>query len=79
MSDIGMVYPPRDAWDVAAYPTDDCVAGYRDHRIDEPIPGGNHAPGYRWGWVNSRKDATGIPDGFEGIRSAYFDLERSKS
>lgn len=72
MSDLGTVFPPRDEWDVAAYDTDDVVAGYREHRISDPVPGPNHAPGYRWGWTNGRKDATRSPDGFEGLRSAFI-------
>jgi len=74
--DIGEVFPPRDEWDVAAYDPDECVAGYRDHRISDDAPGQNHSPAYRWGWTNARKDATymyGL-DGFEGIRSAYIKL-----
>lgn len=76
MSDLGTVFPPRDEWDVAAYDLDEVVAGYRDHRPDDPPPGPNHSPGYRWGWTNRRKDMTHQPDGFELVRDAYFQLSR---
>lgn len=65
-------FPPRDEWDVLAYDEDELVAGYRSYRPDDPEPGGNHSPAFRWGWVNRRKDSTRIPDGFEGIRSAFI-------
>jgi hypothetical protein len=69
-------FPPRDAWDVASYDLDECVAGYRDYRPDDPAPGANHSPAYRWGWINRRKDTTREPDGFEHIRSAFIAMER---
>lgn len=71
-ADAGTIFPPRDEWDIAAYPTDEVVAGYRDYRHDDPAPGENHSPGYRWGWTNHRKDAASEPDGFERIRSAFI-------
>ena len=74
MTDIGTVYPPRDAWDIAAYPIDDVVDGYRDYSADVISPGSNRAPGYRWGWLCRRADATGEPDGYEGIRLAYLHM-----
>jgi hypothetical protein len=67
-------FPPRDAWDVAAYDTDEVVAGYRGHRADDDVPGPNHSPGYRWGWHNRRKDGTHLPDGFEDVRRAYIEM-----
>lgn len=73
---IGAVFPPRDEWDIAAYETDDVVAGYREYRRDDPHPGANHSPGYRWGWTNRQKDATGTPDGYEPIRSAFIIISR---
>ena len=75
-SDLGTVFPPRDEWDIVAYPTDDVVAGYREHRLDDPEPGENRAPGYRWGWANAQKDATHIPDGMEEMRYAYIRMSR---
>lgn len=72
----GAVFPPRDEWDVAAYDTDDVMAGYREHNVHEESPGDNRAPGYRWGWMNARKDATHQYDGFEPIRSAYIRMTR---
>lgn len=76
MSEPGTVFPPRDEWDIAAYPIDDVVAGFRDHRPDDPAPGPNHAPGYRWGWTNCRRDTAHEPDGFDGLRFAYIELAR---
>lgn len=70
----GQVFPPRNEWDIAAYPMDDVVKGYRDHRLGDLLPGPNHPPGYRWGWTNAEKDRTRIADGFEPIRSAYINL-----
>lgn len=76
MNEPGTVFPPRDVWDIAAYQTDEVVSGYRDHRPDDPTPGPNHSPGYRWGWTNRRKDVSGNPDGFEDIRYAYILVSR---
>lgn len=76
MSEIGSVFPPRDEWDIAAYDTDEVVEGYREYSIHDPAPGPNRSPAYRWGWANSHKDATGIPDGFEPLRHAFIDLCR---
>jgi hypothetical protein len=75
-SDRRSVFPPRDEWDVAGYDTDEVAAGYRDYSPDMIAPGSNHAAGYRWGWLNRRKDVTGEPDGFEGVRSAYIRMAR---
>lgn len=76
MTDLGAVFPPRDEWDIAAYDTDEVVAGYREHRIDDPVPGPNRSPAYRWGWANRRRDGTHQPDGLELQRRAYIDLTR---
>lgn len=75
--DLGQVFPPRDEWDVAAYDSNEVVAGYRDHAPDDPVPGPNHSPAYRWGWTNRRRDAMRNCDGFDGIRHAYFELSRN--
>lgn len=77
MSELGTIFPPRDEWDIAAYDTDQVVAGYREHRLDDPSPGGNHHPAYRWGWTNARKDCSHLSDGFEGLRARYIDLTRT--
>jgi hypothetical protein len=69
-------FPPRDEWDIAAYDTDELVAGYRDYRPDDPAPGPNHSPAYRWGWTNKRKDMTREPDGFEVLRHRYIQLAK---
>lgn len=76
MTALGTVFPPRDAWDIAAYDTDEVVAGYREHRICDPVPGPNRSPAYRWGWANSHKDATGTPDGYEPLRHAFIQISR---
>lgn len=76
MSEPGTIFPPRDEWDIAAYNTDDVVAGYREYLPDDLPPGPNHAPGYRWGWTNRRRDVTHEPDGFEPLRFAYIAMTR---
>lgn len=76
MSDAGTIFPPRDVWDIAAYDTDEIVDGYLSHCIEDVPPGDNRAPGYRWGWLNARKDATHVLDGFEGLRFAYIRMSR---
>jgi hypothetical protein len=65
-------FPPKDYLDVIAYDDDECVAGYRAHNINDDPPGDNHSPGYRWGWLNARRDATRVDDGYEQIRSDYI-------
>lgn len=77
-AEIGTVFPPRDEWDIAAYASDEVVEGYREHERDGFAPGENHSPGFRWGWANARRDATGAEDGFDRVRHAYIKLERSK-
>jgi hypothetical protein len=72
----GVVFPPRDEWDIAAYPDDQVLKGYCEHNLGDEPPGDNHSPGYRWGWANARKDATHAPDGFEQIRYAYIRMTR---
>jgi hypothetical protein len=52
------VFPPTCWQDIAAYDTDEVVQGYRDWRPDDPEPGPNHSPGYRWGWANMKADHT---------------------
>lgn len=78
MADHDPIFPPKDEWDVAAYPIDEVVVGYREHRIDDPVPGPNHSPAYRWGWTNARRDVSREPDGFEGIRHAFIRMSRMK-
>lgn len=77
--DLGAVFPPRDAWDIAAYDDDECVSGYRDCRPDDPPPGGNHSPAYRWGWLNRQRDRSRDDDGFDRMRQAYVALTRRPS
>ena len=72
----GAAYPPRDVWDIAAYDTDEVTAGYRDHRPDDPEPGPNRSPAFRWGWTNKRRDVLREPDGYEPHRYAYIRMTR---
>lgn len=65
-------FPPATWQDIFAYPDDDVIAGYREYRPNEPEPGANHAPGYRWGWANRKRDATGEDDGYSAVRSQYY-------
>ncbi len=58
--------------DVYAYADDDVVAGYLDAQTNEPTPGLNHAPGYRWGWANRIKYRTHQNDGLDGVRDEYI-------
>jgi len=76
MNNLGTVFPPRDEWDVAAYNGHEVATGYRDHRPDDPVPGPNHSPAYRWGWVNRRRDVTHQADGFEAIRHAFIHMSQ---
>lgn len=64
----GEVFPPRDAWDVIGYPSDDTIEGYREASLLEPPPGDNRPPGYRWGWANWLRDHQHQDDGFDRIR-----------
>ena len=77
MSEPETVFPPRDEWDIAAYDPDQCMAGYREHHLDDPAPGENHHPAYRWGWANRRRDTVPEPDGYESLRSKYIALTRT--
>lgn len=77
MSADGTVFPPRSVLDIAAYPTDDICDGYRDHNLMDPEPGENRAPGYRWGWLNARKDQSHEYDGFEELRYEYIRMVRT--
>jgi hypothetical protein len=78
MTEFGTVFPPRNEWDIAAYDTDEVVSGYREWRPDEPAPGDNRSPAYRWGWTNARRDRfyRTEDDGFSPIRQAYIALSR---
>jgi hypothetical protein len=76
MTESEQRFPPQDAWDIAAYPVDDVVDGYRSHSIDDHPPGDNRSPGYRWGWTNARKDVSRVDDGFESVRSDYIRLTK---
>lgn len=75
MSEPGTVFPPRDEWDVAAYDIAEVVEGYRSS-VDDPDPGPNRSPAFRWGWCNRQKDCRGAPDGYEDIRHRYYLLTR---
>lgn len=66
-------FPPTCWQDIAAYDLDECVAGYRDWRPDDPEPGPNHSPAYRWGWLNCEADHTKpvVMDDLYWIRRDY--------
>lgn len=73
--EIGTVFPPRDEWDIAAYDTDECVAGYRSFMDSSGMwPGANNSPAFRWGWMNARADFTQVDDGFNNMRSRYIHM-----
>ena len=65
-------FPPKHWTDIFAYYEDEVVAGYREYRPDEPEPGPNRSPGYRWGWANRKGDTTGEPDGLDHVRRDYI-------
>lgn len=77
MSEAEAPFPPRTWLDIRAYDTDDVVAGYREHRLGDPAPGGNRSPSYRWGWTNARRDASLQEDGFESLRHEFITITRS--
>lgn len=66
--DFGTVFPPRDEYDVLAYDPADVMRGYRRFVADDPIPGPNHATGFRWGWQNRKRDCQLGDDGFDDVR-----------
>jgi hypothetical protein len=70
-------FPPTCIEDIMSYDTDEVVAGYREGRPDDPMPGENRDPGYRWGWANRLRDTTGEPDQFSPLRHAYYRALRS--
>ena len=65
-------FPPKCIEDIMSYDANETVAGYREYRPDEPAPGPNRAPGYRWGWTNRKRDVTGEPDDFIALRYEYI-------
>lgn len=70
-------FPPRTAFDIAAYEQDECVAGFMGWRPDDPVPGDNHSPSYRWGWTNAARDHSSSDDGYDGLRFAFIELRRA--
>lgn len=75
----GTVYPPRSARDIAAYDQTECEAGYLDCRPNDPAPGENRSPAFRWGWANRCRDRSREDDGFDAMRRAYFNLNLRQS
>jgi hypothetical protein len=71
-------FPPETWEHIAMYPDDDVTAGYRDWRPDDPPPGPNRSPGYRWGWANARRDRTKEDDGFGAVRHAYINATMAR-
>ncbi len=72
----GAVYPPRNLFDIAAYDLEEVFDGYMAQEADEPLPGDNHSPAYRWGATNNLRDRQIDDDGFDGLRQAYLAARR---
>lgn len=67
-----MAFPPKTWIEIFEYDDDEIVAGYREYRPEDPMPGENRSDGYRWGWANRKKDNTGIEDGYEPVRREFI-------
>jgi len=65
-------FPPRHWTDIFGYDDDDVVSGYREHRPNDPEPGANRSPGYRWGWANRQRDSSREDDGLDQVRREYI-------
>lgn len=71
MTEFG-AFPPTCIEDIMSYDADEVMAGYREYRRDDPEPGDNRSPGYRWGWTNRKRDVTYEPDPFIELRYEYI-------
>lgn len=67
MDPLGSVFPPRNVDDILMYDDAELLAGFMEFRKDEPMPGENRHPAYRWGWQNAFRDRVG-PDPYDEIR-----------
>lgn len=61
-------FPPRVAEDVDAYDHREMVDGYMEYKPDDPFPGDNRSPAYRWGWQNGHRDHSDGDDGYDFLR-----------
>jgi len=61
-------FPPCSWRDIEAYDHNEVVEGYAGWRPDDPEPGPNRSPSFRWGWTNAKRDRSREDDGFDGIR-----------
>lgn len=62
-------FPPRSPADVAAYPDHELVLGFIEFRPEDPDPGDNRSPAYRWGWMNAKRDHAKVDDGYDAFRA----------
>lgn len=69
-------FPPESVEDIAAYDLGECVEGYTEQKPDEPEPGANRSPAYRWGWQNRKRDRQPEDDGFGYLRQAYIEFRK---
>ena len=68
-------FPPRSADDIETYDQSELLAGFMEFKVDDPFPGENRSPAYRWGWQRGFKDHGG-KDEFDHLRRAV--IERAK-
>lgn len=48
------------------------------YEAGDPEPGANRSPGFRWGWMNRKRDSQREDDGFDSVRRAYIESGRMK-
>ncbi len=65
-------FPPTCAEHVNAYDKAEVVQGYLAFDAQDPMPGSNHSPAYRWGWQNRFRDHQRDDDGYDAVRRAYL-------
>jgi hypothetical protein len=66
------MFPPRDWRDIERYPIEDVIEGFVYFSKDDPPPGDNRSPGYRWGWDNAKRDRSDDDDGYDAIRQEFI-------
>lgn len=69
-------FPPQNHFDIASYDEDEIFQAYLEFQRDDPAPGDNHSPAYRWGWQNCLRDAQHKDDGFDWVRHQYLQAQR---
>ena len=76
-------WPPQTVDDILAMDHDEVVDGYTSYEHDDPEPGPNRTPGFRWGWFNRCADMTHVQDEHYPLRRAmarwYLDGNRAGS